>query len=43
MLISKEDFLWVNVLDKLDTYAPNDDRVKQYKIFMNNYFVEAEV
>lgn len=43
MLISKEDFLWVNVLDKLDTYAPNENRVKQYKTFMNDYFVEDEV
>lgn len=39
MLISKEDFLWVNVLDKLDTYAPDDERVMEYKKFMNDFFV----
>lgn len=39
MLISKEDFLWVNILDKLDTYAPDDERVKEYKKFMNDFFV----
>jgi hypothetical protein len=29
-LLDKEDILWLNILDKLNTYAPEDDRVKQY-------------
>lgn len=40
LLMSKKDFLWVNVLDKLDTYVPCDERVIRYKEFMNDYFVE---
>lgn len=41
--MSKDDFLWINVLDKLDSYAPNDERVMQYKKFMNDFFVESDV
>ncbi|MBE5978958.1 MAG: hypothetical protein E7249_07455 [Paenibacillaceae bacterium] len=41
LLMSNKDFLWVNVLDKLDAYAPNDERVIKYKEFMNDYFVEV--
>lgn len=30
MLVEKEDILWLNVLDKLNIYAPNDSRVQEY-------------
>lgn len=30
MLVEKEDILWLNVLDKLYTHAPNDSRVQEY-------------
>ncbi|MCH5280846.1 MAG: hypothetical protein J1E61_05195 [Lachnospiraceae bacterium] len=30
MLVEKEDILWLNVLDKLYMYAPNDSRVQEY-------------
>jgi hypothetical protein len=29
-LLDKGDILWLNILDKLNTYAPDDDRVRQY-------------
>lgn len=35
-LISKDDILWMNILNKLNTYAPQDERVKEYVVCLNN-------
>lgn len=35
-LIDEQDILWLNVLDKLNIYAPNDERVKQYLGYLSN-------
>jgi len=29
-LMDKQDILWLNILDKLNIYAPEDERVQQY-------------
>lgn len=36
MLLDKNDLLWMNILDKLNMYAPDDERVKQYMQFLSN-------
>ena len=35
-LLNDNDILWLNVLDKLNTYAQDDNRVKQYMKFLEN-------
>ncbi|MBE5936751.1 MAG: hypothetical protein E7265_01835 [Lachnospiraceae bacterium] len=35
-LLEADDILWLNILDKLNTYAPEDVRVKQYMECLGN-------
>lgn len=35
-LLNANDILWLNVLDKLSMYAPEDERVKNYLNFLEN-------
>ncbi|MBQ7667774.1 MAG: hypothetical protein IJS47_00395 [Clostridia bacterium] len=35
-LVEKQDLLWINILDKLNIYAPDNEKVKQYMEFLGN-------